>query len=203
MYRKFVTFALAVGLCTAVFAQAASAAPTTYSVDKTHSSVGFKIRHLVSKSAGRFDKFSGTIVADRADLTKSSIDLTIDATSIDTDNENRDGHLKSADFFDVEKYPTITFKSSKIEKAGEDLYNVTGDFTMRGVTKSIVVPVKVLGFTDGPGGMAGFESTFTINRKDYGVEWNKTLDAGGFLLGDEVDVNITIESREPKEEKKE
>ena len=202
MYRKFVTFALALALCAGVFASAAMAATTTYSIDKTHSSVGFKIRHLVSKSAGRFDKFSGTIVADRADLTKSSIDLTIDATTISTGNENRDGHLKSADFFDVEKYPTITFKSTKMEKAGEDLYNVTGDFTMRGVTKSIVVPVKVLGFTDGPGGMAGFESNFTINRKDYGVEWNKALDAGGFLLGDDVEVSITFETREPKEEEK-
>lgn len=201
MYRKTLALALAAGLCASLIASAATAATTTYSIDNTHSSVGFKVRHLVSKSAGRFDKFSGTIVADQADLSKSSVDLTIDATSIDTDNENRDGHLKSPDFFDVEKYPTITFKSTKIEKAGEDAYHVTGDFTMHGVTKSITIPVTVLGFAGAAGGgMAGFESTFKVNRKDYAIEWNKALDSGGFVLGDEVEVAITIEANEPKKE---
>lgn len=198
MYRKTLALALAAGLCASLIASTAAAATTTYNIDNTHSSVGFKIRHLVSKSAGRFSTFSGTIVADRADLTRSSIELTIDANSIDTDNENRNGHLKSADFFDVEKFPSIVFKSTKIEKTDGDAYAVTGDFTMHGVTKSISVPVKVLGVTEGPGSMAGFEANFTINRKDYGIEWNKALDAGGFVLGDEVEVSITIESREPK-----
>lgn len=188
-------------LGSALAASTAKADATTYKVDNTHSSVGFKIRHLVSKSAGRFDKFDGSIVVDQADLSKSSVDLTIDATSIDTDNENRDGHLKSPDFFDVEKFPTLTFKSTKVEKSGEDAYAVTGDFTMHGVTKSITIPVTVLGFSQGShGGIAGFESIFKINRKDFGIEWNKGLDSGGFLLGDDVDVAITIEAREPKKE---
>ena len=201
MYRKTLTLALALGLCASLIAATASAATTTYNVDNTHSSVTFKIRHLVSKVAGRCDKVSGTIVADRADLTKSTVELTIDATSIDTDNENRDGHLKSPDFFDTEKFPTITFKSTKVEKTGENTYGVTGDFTMRGVTKSMVIPVTVLGISDGAqGSMAGFETTFPLNRKEFGVEWNKALDAGGFVLGDEVDVNILLEAREPKKE---
>lgn len=200
MYRKTLAFVAALGFCASLLATQAVAA-TAYAVDPVHSSVGFKVRHLVSKTAGRFDKFSGTLLIDRADLTKSSVELSIDAASIDTDNENRDGHLKSPDFFDVEKFPSILFKSTKIEKTGEQSYAVTGDFTMHGVTKSVTIPVAVLGFSDGAqGGLAGFESTFKLNRKDYGIEWNKTLDAGGFLLGDEVEVNITIEARGPKKE---
>lgn len=201
MYRKTFALVATLGLCLTLFAASAPAAPVSYSVDNVHSSVSFKIRHLVGKTVGRFDGFTGTIVADRDDLTKSTVEFTIDAATIDTDNENRDGHLKSPDFFDVEKFPSMMFKSSKVEKSGEDTYSVTGDFTMHGVTKSITIPVTVLGFSDGAnGGMAGFETTFTLNRKDYGLTWNKALDAGGFVLGDEVDVNITIESREPKKE---
>lgn len=194
MIRK--TLALAAAL--AVFAATAPTSHATeiYAIDNNHSSVTFKVRHLVGKSAGRFDEFSGTIVVDREDLTKSTVEFTIDATSIDTDNEDRDGHLKTEDFLHVEKFPTIMFKSSKIEKAGEGKFSVTGDFTLHGVTKSITLPVDVLGFGPSPWGKgaAGFETSFIINRKDYGIIWNKTLDAGGLMLGDDVEINITIEA---------
>jgi polyisoprenoid-binding protein YceI len=198
MIRKTLAIVAILALC--LNTVPAAAATTTYAIDNNHSSVSFKVRHLVGKVVGRFDDFSGTIVADRDDLTKSTVDFTINSASIDTDNENRDNHLKTADFFDVEKFPTIMFKSNKIEKSGEGTFTVTGDFTMHGVTKSITVPVTLLGFADGGGGMAGFETSFTLNRKEYGILWNKALDAGGLVLGDDVDVNITIESRVPKEE---
>lgn len=195
MIRK--TFALVAALALCLTLAPASYATDTYEVDNVHSSVGFKIRHLVSKTAGRFSDFSGNIAVDPADLTRSSVEFNIVAASIDTDNEKRNGHLKSPDFFDVEKYPSITFKSSKIEKTAENKYSVTGDFTMHGVTKAITIPVEVLGLG---GGMAGFETGFTINRKDYGILWNKGLDTGGFLLGDDVDVSITIESNQKQAE---
>ena len=189
------TLALATIAC--VFLAAAPALATdVYKIDATHSGVNFKIRHLVSKVSGRFDKFSGTISVNPDDLSQSSVELTIETASIDTDNENRDNHLRSADFFDAENNPQITFKSTKVEKGEGDTYMVTGDFTMRGVTKSITIPVEVLGFGPHPSGAkaAGFESNFELNRKDYGVNWNKVLDAGGYLLDDEVEVDITIEA---------
>lgn len=195
MFRKTSALVATLGLCLA--ATQAAHATETYTIDNVHSGVTFKIRHLVAKTAGRFDTFSGTIVVDREDMTKSTVELTIDAASIDTDSEKRDTHLKSADFFDVEKFPSITFKSSKIAKTAENQYAVTGDFTMHGVTKTITIPVEVLGFGPSPwgkGGMAGFETNFKINRQDYGINWNKVLDAGGVMLGDDVEVSITIEA---------
>jgi len=171
-------------------------AAETFDIDHVHSSVTFKIRHLVSNVVGRFGDFAGKIAVDHEDMTKSAVEFTIQATSIDTDNENRDNHLRSGDFFAVDSFPQWSFKSTKMEKAGLNSYNVSGDFTLRGVTKPITVPVDVLGFTPGPNGgtMAGFETSFKINRKDYGVQWNKALDAGGFILGDEVQVTINVEA---------
>ena len=161
----------------------------TYGIDVAHSNVGFKIRHLVSKVSGEFADFDGTIVADFADLDKSSVEFTIQAASIDTKNEKRDGHLRSPDFFDAEKYPEITFISSKITKVDGDTFAVAGTLTMRGVAKEITFMVDFLGAMDVMGGTrAGYELTTTLNRKDYGVSWNRALDAGGFLLGDEVEV---------------
>jgi polyisoprenoid-binding protein YceI len=196
MFRKTFALVATLGLCLAAI-PAAQAATETYTIDPMHSGVTFKVRHLVGKVAGRFDTFSGTIVVDREDLTKSTVELTIDPASIDTDSEKRDTHLRSEDFFDVAKFPSIVFKGSKIAKTAENQYAVTGEFTMHGVTKTITVPVEVLGFGPSPwgkGGMAGFETNFTINRQDYGINWNKTLDAGGLMLGDDVEVSITIES---------
>lgn len=170
------------------------AAATTYGIDKGHSNVDFTIRHLVGNVRGAFSDFDGTIVMD-ADPAKSSVEFTIQAKSIDTGNEQRDNHLRSADFFDVEKFPTLTFKSSAIKKTGDNAYQVTGTLTMRGVAKEITLPVTYLGEVKDPWGntKAGFSTTTSLNRKDFGVSWNKTLDQGGFLLGDDVKVEINLE----------
>lgn len=195
MFRNGVV-ALFAGLL--ILAAAIAQAADTYHVDRVHSAVAFKVRHIVSKVPGKFTDFDGLIVLDREDMTKSSVEFSIKAASIDTDNERRDGHLRSSDFFDVENHPEITFKSTAISKAGENKYNVTGEFTMRGTTKSITIPVEVLGLS-GDNSTAGFETSFTINRQDYGVKWNNAMEGGGMLLGDDVDVTINIESSLPRE----
>jgi len=170
------------------------AAQGTYSIDTVHSNVGFKIRHLVSKTGGEFTDFDGTIVADFGNLDASGVEFTIQASSIDTKNEKRDGHLRSKDFFDVEKYPEITFKSSKITKIDGDSYAVTGTLTMHGVSKEITLSVDFLGEMKAMGGIrAGYELTTTLNREDFGISWNSPLDAGGFVLGDDVEININLE----------
>jgi polyisoprenoid-binding protein YceI len=170
------------------------AAQGTYGLDSAHSSVGFKVRHLVSKVSGAFNEFDGTIVADLGNLDASSVEFTIQTASIDTKNEKRDGHLRSADFFDAENYPEITFKSSKITKIDGDSYAVVGALTIRGVTKEITLTVDYLGEMIAMGGTrAGYELTTTVDRKDYGVSWNRALDAGGFVLGDDVEININLE----------
>lgn len=174
----------------------ASAETDVYQIDKVHSLAGFKVRHLFSQTAGRFTDFGGELHYDAAQPENSRIEITIQAASIDTDNDNRDNHLRSADFFHVEKYPTITFKSTKIEPAGEkNRYKVTGDFTLLGVTKPVTVSVELLGFAEfaGMGHRGGFSARTTINRKDFGMEWNKVLDAGGTILGEEVEIDFPIE----------
>ncbi|MEO8431625.1 MAG: YceI family protein [Acidobacteriota bacterium] len=184
--------ALAVALTTA---SAALAATETYQLDKNHTLVGFRIRHFVTKVEGRFRDFDGTVTLDRQSPAVSRVDLTIQAASIDTNAENRDKHLRSADFFEVEKYPTITFKSTKITPKGADTFDVTGDFTMHGVTKSITVPVHHLGFLKaGKQEKTGFEIAFVLNRKDYGITWNRAVDAGSVMLGDDVEINIQVEA---------
>jgi polyisoprenoid-binding protein YceI len=169
----------------------------TFTVDKGHSEVGFQIRHMMTKVRGRFTDFEGRIVADRAKPETASVELTIQAASIDTANEARDKDLRGADFFDVEKYPTITFKSTRVKSRGKDAYDVTGTLTMRGVSKEVTLPVTFLGFMKNQRGTdtAGFETAVTLNRKDYGITWNRTLDAGGVLLGDEVAASINLEAR--------
>lgn len=180
---------------------AAHAAVETYTIDKGHSSTTFKVRHLMANVTGKFNDYDATINIDRANLVKSYVDFMIETASIDTDSEKRDKHLQSEDFFFVEKHPTISFKSTSVKATKQkDVYNVTGNFTMRGVTKRITLPVTVLGFGKDPWGneKAGFEITTKVNRKDYGINWNKALDAGGVLLGDEVVVNINIEAVKKK-----
>jgi polyisoprenoid-binding protein YceI len=183
----------------ALFAAAAgtlvSAETETFTFDKNHTLVGFRIRHVVSKVDGRFKDYEGIIQLDRQNPATSKVDLTIQAASIDTGAPDRDNHLRSADFFDVAKYPTITFKSTKVESKGKDDFLVTGDFTMHGVTKSIEVPVKSGGFARaGKTEKAGFEIALTLNRKDYGIVWNRTLDQGGTLLGDDVEITVQVEA---------
>jgi polyisoprenoid-binding protein YceI len=179
-----------------VLAATGSALATdSFTIDKAHSDVSFKVRHLMSTVTGRFDEFDGVIEVDFQNLTASSVNFTIAAASIDTANADRDKHLRSADFFDVEKHPEITFASSKITKMDDSTFAVTGTFTMHGVSKSITLPVKYLGEIKDPWGntKAGFELTTTLNRKDYGISWNKALDAGGFILGDDVAVTINLQ----------
>lgn len=171
-----------------------AAAQGTYTIDTVHSNVGFKIRHLVSKVSGEFTDFEGTIVADFENLDTSSVEFTIQAASIDTKNEKRDDHLRSEDFFNVEKYTEIRFKSSKITRVDEDTFAVDGTLTMRGVAKEISLMVDFLGEMSAMGGIrAGYELTTTVNRMDYGVSWNRAVEAGGFVLGDDVEVNIALE----------
>ena len=197
MIRKtvFRIAVLAVGLAAAVTLPAVAAA-ATYAVDQAHSEASFQVRHLVTKVRGKFADFVGTVVMDAAKPEASSVEFTIQATSIDTSVADRDKHLRSDDFFAVEKYPEITFKSTKIERAGDHAYQVTGDLTMRGVTKRITLPVTYLGEVKDPWGhvKAGFETAITLNRKDFGINWNKALDQGGVLVGDEVEVSISIEA---------
>src|SRR5262245_9349093 len=160
-----------------VLAASFAFAADTYLPDKGHSSIGFTVKHmLISKVNGRFNDFDAVVVYDSQDITKSSLSGKIKSASITTDNENRDGDLKSDGFFDVEKYPEISFQSTKVEKKGKDVM-VTGNFTMHGVTKSITIPVTINGPVKlGNSTKMGIESNFTINRQDYGISWNKKLD---------------------------
>ena len=169
----------------------------TYTIDKNHSDASFQIRHFASKVRGRFSDFEGTIQADPAKPEASSVVFTIKTASIDTNQPDRDKHLRTADFFDVEKFPEITFKSSKFTPAGKDKYDVTGTLTMHGVSKEVTLPVTFLGSMKDPRGneVASFELETKLNRKDFGINWNKTLDNGGVMLSDDVDVTISLETK--------
>lgn len=189
-------------LVVAAALSAPAGAETVWVVDPNHSEAAFRIRHLVSNVSGRFNEFEGRIQVDEENPADSSVSFTIDAASIDTGNERRDGHLRSEDFFDVENHPEITFESTRVEPKGDGLYHVTGDLTMRGVTKQVTLPVRHLGTMTGMGGrdVAGFEVETTLDRKDFGIVWNRALDTGGVVLGDEVAVRISIEAGPPREE---
>ncbi len=171
-------------------------ATDTYKIDAVHSEMGFKVRHLVSRVSGRFTKFEGTIQLDEKNIQNSNVFVSIDVASINTDNANRDAHLRSADFFDAEKFPTITFKSTSVKEVSKGQLQVTGDFTMHGVTKRITLPITSLGGMASPfkDFRAGFEGSLKINRQDFGVKWNKTLDAGGTMLSDDVDISLAVEA---------
>jgi polyisoprenoid-binding protein YceI len=168
----------------------------TFAIDPGHSEVGFLVRHLVSQTRGRFNDFSGTVNLDPKNLANSSVDFKIKAASIDTNVADRDKHLRSADFFDTEKFPEITFKSKSVTAAGKDTYNVTGTLTMHGVSKEVTLPVTYLGQAKDPWGntRAGFETATKLDRKEYGIVWNKAIDNGGVLLGDDVNVSINLET---------
>ncbi|HEX9010885.1 MAG TPA: YceI family protein [Holophagaceae bacterium] len=169
-----------------------ASAQDVYKIDPVHSQVAFQIRHFVSKVSGRFAKFSGEIRVDTKDITKSSVEVTIDAASINTDNQTRDNHLKSPDFFDVAKFPTITFKSTAVKEVAKGKLEITGDFTLHGVTKQITFPITNAGTAKGmqPGSVvAGFtDGALTINRNDYGI---KTFPG---VLGDDVAISLDVEA---------
>lgn len=172
----------------------ALAEPVTYKVDADHSGVNFTIRHFVSNVPGLFKDYEGTIVYDKDNPAGSKVEFTVKAASIDTGNEDRDKHLRSADFFDVEKFPALTFTSTGVKGVDKDTVEVTGDLTMRGVTKRITIPVDFLGTVKTPSAeKAGFETNFTVNRKDYGISWNRVMDAGP-VLGEDVKITISIEA---------
>ncbi len=166
----------------------------TWAIDPTHSTIGFTVRHLmVSKVRGRFQDFSGSITVDESGVTAISAD--IDVASITTDNAQRDGHLKTADFFEVEKFPTATFRSTSVAPKG-DGYVLTGDFTLHGVTKPVELTVEYNGVNAGMGNgpVAGFEATTTINRRDFGISIDMPLEGGGAVVGDKITLNLDIEA---------
>jgi len=168
-----------------------------YQIDTSHSAAQFKVRHMmIANVKGEFDKVSGTVNFDPANPAASSVEATIDASTISTRDEQRDGHLKSADFLDVEKFPTINFKSKKVTATGSDSFNVIGDLTIHGVTKEVKLDVEELtGEAKDPWGnlRRGATAKTRINRKDFGMAFNVALEAGGFLVGEDVDLTIDVE----------
>ncbi len=190
-------------LASVLAASAASPAlaADSYTFDKAHSTVLFQIRHLLTNVTGRFKDFEGTIQVDRANPAASSVDFTVQTASIDTSEPKRDEHLRSADFFDVSTHPKLTFKSTSVKPAGKDSYQVTGDLTLHGVTRPVTLTVTFLGSTKDPfsgNEKLGFDVAGTLNRQDFGIKWNKTLDSGGVLVGDEVKVQVAVEANKVK-----
>ena len=175
----------------------ALASATTWNIDPDHSNIGFKVRHLmVSNVKGSFEKNSGVVDINDKDITKSKVNVSIDTASINTNVQKRDEHLRSADFFDVAKFPTMTFVSKKVAKAGKDKLKVTGDLTLHGVTKEVVLNVEGLtGESKDPWGniRRGATAGTKINRADFGLIWNKALETGGVVVGDEVTITLEVE----------
>jgi len=189
----------------AVLALPASAGTTTYQIDPRHSSAGFGVTHLmISTVRGEFHGVTGTVVVDERDISRSSVNVTIDATTVDTREPDRDKHLKSEAFFDVARYPTITFQSTKVERSADGNLKVTGDLTIRGVTKAAILtatlpkaPIK------DPWGLqrTAVSASTKINRQDFGVAWNQKLDSGGVVVGDDVNITLDVEMIIPPQSK--
>lgn len=188
--------ALALGLlaCAAVAAPVAAA---TFAIDRAHSSVDFKVKHMmVSNVKGGFDDFAGTVEYDPADPKSWKVEAVIQAASIDTGVQKRDDHLRSADFFDVATFPTLAFKSTGVKAGADGTFLLTGDLTMHGVTKPITLALEVNGMVKDPQGntRVGFSASGKLNRSDYGLTWNKTMETGGVLVGDDVALTIEVEA---------
>jgi polyisoprenoid-binding protein YceI len=176
---------------------------TTWELDPSHTSIEFSVRHMMATTVkGQFEKVKGTLELDEKDITKSTVEVTIDVASVNTHEPKRDGHLKSPDFFDVAKFPTATFKSTKVQKAGKNKLKVTGDLTLHGITKPVVLEVEgpsqpyatPFGTT-----VRGIHATGKIDRKDFEISWNKALDSGGLLVGNEVSLDLNAEVSEKKD----
>lgn len=169
---------------------------TTYNIDKAHSEVTFQVRHLLTKVRGRFSDFDGTIEYDEEHPENSKVNVRIQAASIDTSEKDRDTHLRSGDFFDVQTHPTLTFTSRRITRKGTLGFDLTGDLTIHGVTRPVTFDVNFLGKAKDPWGneRIAFEAETTINRKDYGLNWNAALETGGFLVGDEVKISLSVQA---------
>ncbi len=204
MNGPFAKVGIVAGLAAAL-ALPASAGTTTYQIDPRHSSAGFAVTHLmISTVRGEFHGVTGTVVVDDSDVSKSSVNVTIDATSVDTREPERDKHLKSEAFFDVAKHPTITFQSTGVERNNDGTLKVTGDLTIRGVTKTATLtatlpkaPIK------DPWGLqrTAVSASTKINRQDFGVAWNQKLDSGGVVVGDDVNITLDVEMIIPPQSK--
>lgn len=170
---------------------------TTWNFDLSHSSVSFHVRHLmVSKVHGRFQTWSGALTLDDQDVTKSHVEVTIDAASVDTKEEKRDAHLRSADFFDAEHFPQLTFKSTSVRKISDEELEVDGDLSIRGTTKPVTLKVESNGQIKDPWGgtRAGFSAKTSISRKEFGLNWNALLETGGVVVGDKIEITLEIEA---------
>jgi polyisoprenoid-binding protein YceI len=191
--KRWVLGIVALGIGLGLVSPALSA--DKYVTDTDHTLVGFVVKHLVITNVrGKFNEFTGVIIFDEKDVTKSSMSGTIKVASIDTDNEKRDQHLRSADFFDAEKHPEIVFQSKRIEKQGEG-YMLHGDLTMRGVTKTVTMPFNITGKVTHAGKTRlGFEAELEVNRHDYQISYNKTMDTGGLVVGNRVKIEIIGEA---------
>ncbi len=175
---------------------AAEKSTRTFVIDKAHSEVTFQVRHMFSKVRGRFSDFEGTIEYDQADPTRSSVDAVIQAASIDTNEAQRDAQLRSGDFFLADEHKTLAFQSTGITRTGSDTFDVAGNLTIRGVTRPVTLHATFLGRAMDPWGneRIGAEAEVTLNRKDYGLLWNAALETGGFLVGDEVKVALSVQA---------
>src|SRR6266436_8643931 len=193
----FLTRAISVTTLAAVLSLPASAGTSTWQIDPNHSAAQFAVRHLgISTVRGAFTKVSGTVQFDDKDISKSSVEVTIDAASVDTRVPDRDKDLRSDHFFEVEKYPTLTFKSTKVEQVEVGKLKVTGDLTIHGVTKQVVLDVEgpTAAVKDPWGNQrAAASATTKINRQDFGVKWNAKMDNGGWVVGDDVAITIDVE----------
>lgn len=172
-----------------------------FSIDAGHSSVGFSVRHFVSQVKGSFGEFTGTFSYDAQKPEQSKVEATIQTKTVNTNLEKRDEHLRAADFFNVEKFPTMTFKSTAVKKTGPNKLEVTGNLTLLGITKTVVLQVEggdQMVKTPWGDTRTGFSARGTISRKDYGMNWNKALDNGGVILGDDVKIEIEIEASQKK-----
>ncbi|MFA9190924.1 YceI family protein [Flavobacterium sp. FZUC8N2.13] len=170
-------------------------ATTKWTIDSTHSEIGFKVKHMMfTNVSGKFDSYEATIITDEDNFENASIEFSADINSINTNNGDRDNHLKSGDFFDAENHPKLTFKATSFTKDGDD-YELVGDLSLRGVTKSVKLATEFSGLMKDPWGntKAGLNISGKINRKDWGLNWNSALEAGGVLVGEEVRLNIELQ----------
>lgn len=191
MIKNLIAFIVAIALA------ATSLSAATWEIDKVHSSVDFTVKHLViSNVNGKFDDFSGTINFDGKDFAAATVVVAINPASINTGNVNRDKHLKSPDFFAADSLPQMGFKSKKVIPGKDNMFQIVGDLTMRGVTKEVTLDAVFNGTVKGMQGdtRAGFSATTTINRQDWGVSWSKTLDTGGLVVSDNVKIDLEVEA---------
>ncbi|MGH2664469.1 YceI family protein [Flavobacterium sp.] len=171
-------------------------ATTKWTIDPTHSEIGFKVKHMMfTNVSGKFENYDANIVTENDDFTKASIDFSADINSIDTHNSDRDNHLKSADFFDVDNHPKMTFKASSFTKTSDDKYELAGDLSLKGVTKFVQLSTEYSGLMKDPWGntKVGLTISGKINRKDWGLNWNSALETGGVLVGEDVNLNIELQ----------